>query len=110
METPFKVILPDGTIQDHSAKLDPQPAYEALRDLISPHLDGGRLEHVTVLHEGERADMFVDEDFLEKRLPFNAEATAIYRANALSWSPDVLAENLPAILGPAVLFSRRVWF
>ena len=40
----------------------------------------------------------------------NEAATAIYRNNVLSQVPGKEPETLPCIVGPAVLFSRRVWF
>lgn len=85
-------------------------AYPAIRELITPLLDGGGLEHVTVLHDGQRADMFVDDESVGKGLPRNEAATAIYRNNWLTQHPDAEPESLPAIYGPAVLFSQRVWF
>ncbi|MDB5596220.1 MAG: hypothetical protein JWM36_3181 [Hyphomicrobiales bacterium] len=67
------------------------------------------LEHVSVLIDGRPTDMFVDEDGMSKGLPVNVAATKIYRANSLLRNPDLDAEKLPKIVGPAVVFSRRVW-
>ena len=90
------------------------PGYEQLRELIEPVL-GGPLEHVSVLWNGERADMFVDElghVELTTRdpLPRNDEATAIYRANWLKQHPGTDPETLAWIAGTAILFRVRVWF
>lgn len=74
-----------------------------------PLLDGGDLEHVSVLFGGRRADMFVDDRGIEKDLPRNEAATAIYRANWLSRHPGADPESIPAIYGLAVLFDRIVW-
>lgn len=92
------------------AELPSEPGYHALKGLISPLLDGADLEHVTVLHEGTRHDMFVDEMGSVKGLPRNEPATAIYRNNWLTQHPSVDAESIAAIYGTAILFHRRVWF
>ena len=56
------------------------------------------------------ADMFVDEDGLTKRLPRNKKATAIYRNNWLTQHPNTDPESMACIVGPAVVFSARVWY
>lgn len=91
-------------------QLADDPGYPALKAIVEPFLDGGDLEHVTVLHDGKRTDMFVDECGSLKGLPRNEPATSIYRNNWLTQHPKEDPESLPAIYGPAVLFSRRVWF
>lgn len=83
--------------------------YRALRPTLVELLDDGQPEHVAVLHEGKRADMFVDEESAG-RLPRNDAATAIYRNNWLTQHPSDDPESLPAIYGPAILTSERVWF
>ncbi|MDR6954153.1 hypothetical protein J2X65_003521 [Ancylobacter sp. 3268] len=89
---------------------------------IRQHFDE-RFEHVAVLYNGERRDMFVGEtSAINGRHIRNVRATAIYRANARAqWlaglhSLDRVpvvgfnAEALPAISGPAVLFpATLVW-
>lgn len=85
------------------------PGLTALHDLLRPLLDGGQPEHVTVLWDGRRADMFVDEDGVQKRLPVNVAATAIYRAAWLRRNPGTDPNSMPAIHGTAVLFERIVW-
>lgn len=72
-------------------------------------LDGADYEHVAVLHDGKRADMFVDEESACKGLPRNEAATSVYRCNTLTQRPETDPETLPAIYGPAVLFDVRVW-
>jgi hypothetical protein len=94
---------------------DDGPGYDQLRQLIEPLLDGEPLEHVGVLWEGKRRDMFVSElghVTLEARgpLPRNEEATAIYRANWLRGHPETDPESLAFIAGTAILFDERVWF
>ena len=83
---------------------------DALRAVVEPMLYGGRLEHVSVLHEGRPTDMFVGEDSAYAGNVRNDKATKIYRANWMDQHPTTDPESLPAIYGPAVLVDRRVWF
>ncbi|MBS7703263.1 hypothetical protein [Chelatococcus asaccharovorans] len=110
MKTVFEILRADGTCETHETDLPAEPGFEALKALIEPHLEGGRMEHVSVLVQKCHCDMFVDEIGLLKDLPRNEAATEVYRANALAWNPEVDPEALPYIAGPAVLFHRRVWF
>ena len=110
MQTIITIMRPAEAPRIDSVDIPEQPHYRLLRELIVPHLNGGDLEHVTVLHDGQRADMFVDEMSAVKGLSRNEAATEIYRNNWLTQHPDEEPESLPAIYGPAVLFSRRVWF
>lgn len=110
MNTKYTVIRPDGTEQTHQIRLPAAPTLQTLRSLIVPHLNGGDLEQVGVLHNGKGTDMFVDEEGLLKRLPRNDKATAIYRAHYLKQNPGVEPEQLGFIAGTAVIFDRRVWF
>lgn len=87
-----------------------RPGYALLRELIEPMLDDARLEHVAVLYQGRRGDMFVDEIGSLRDLPVNEHATAIYRAASITQSPGLDPDSLPAIHGPAVVFDRQVWF
>lgn len=86
------------------------PGLAMLRELVEPKLDGARLEHVTVLYQDRRGDMFVDERSALRDLPRNEHATSIYRAATLRDRPETDPESLPAIYGPAVVFDRQVWF
>lgn len=110
MNTQYLVIHPDGTEQNFEIDLPEMPTLQTLRSLIVPHLAGGDLEQVGVLHDGKGTDMFVDEDGLLKELPRNDKATAIYRAHYLKRNPGVDPEQLGFIAGTAVIFNRRVWF
>ena len=72
----------------------------------------GPLEHVTVLHDGKRADMFVDEMGhvrMDGPKPRNDVATGLYRANWMAQHRGQDPEDLPFIAGNAVLFDRIVW-
>jgi len=114
MKTSIKIFRPDGTVEERDvSQLFPpmtQPGNRELRDLLMPIFNGGHMQHVTVLHNAQRADMFVDEDGHAKGLPHNEAATAIYRNNWLTHHPEDKPESLPFVVGSAVLFSRRVWF
>lgn len=109
MKTGMKIFHPDGTVDEQSVELPENPGYTHLRDLLTPLLKGGYLEHITVLHDGKRADMFVDEDGHQKRLPRNEAGTTIYRNNWLTQHPGTEPESIPYIVGTAVLFDRIVW-
>ena len=115
MKTLYHVMKPNGTMTNYTAELAEEPGYGALKALIEPYLNGGHLEHVTVLwnEEGppwERLDMFVDEDGHNKGLPRNERATQIYRNNWFTQNKNAKPEDLPHIVGPAILFALRVWF
>lgn len=110
MKTSYTVYRADGTSEELSCELPRAPIYEEIAGIVCPQLDGATLEHVAVLHEGERRDMFVDDHGSIKGLPRNEAATEIYRANSMARDPKLDPETLPAIYGPAVLFGRRIWF
>ena len=93
-------------------ELPEEPGYRDLKAVIEPLVQGGSLEHVSVLFEGRRADMFVDEYGAIRKgsrppLPINDAATAIY--HAASKARGQSAVGAPMIHGPAVLFKRIVW-
>lgn len=107
--------------QISNARMPPKPSLRDIKIVVLPLLDRGDgvprdLEHVSVLFQGERADMFVDEVGVNDGLPRNDLATDIYRANWISQHPanalraNFDPESLPHIAGTAVLFrGRRVW-
>ena len=108
--TTHYLVLPVGkTGESRQVEWPAEPGYDAIKAVINPIL-GAELEHVTVLHNGEAADMFVDEMGALKQLPRNEAVTAIYRANRLDKHPTTKPETLPAIYGTAILFARRIWF
>lgn len=108
--TTMTIMRPGAEPEERAIELAAEPGYRTLDAILRPLLDGHDLEHVTVLHSGQRADMFVDEMSAVKGLPRNEAATAIYRNNWLTQHPGEDPERLPAIYGPAILFNRRVWF
>ena len=106
----YIVIPAIGSIEQGSFIGGKQPRYHDIRGAIRNHFDEP-FEHVTVLHDGERRDMFVGEtSSINGRHIRNVRATAIYRNNILKNEPGINPESLHAISGPAVLFMSRVWF
>lgn len=118
MITRYRIMRPGELHVTGEVDWPEQPGYAAIKGLVEPIL-GGRLEHVTVLNDFDgsanerRGDMFVDEHSaidLATRMPRNEAATAIYRRATLHREPHTAPETLPAIYGPAILFSRRIWW
>ncbi|MBD8493856.1 hypothetical protein [Pseudomonas syringae] len=111
MLTDYLIIHPDGTEEAHQVDLPQDPGFESLNAIIKPIIGQNRnYEHVAVLFEGKRADMFVDEEGRLVGLQRNDSATAIYRNNTLTAHPGTDPEMLDYIVGTAMLFKRRVWF
>ena len=112
MLTGALILRADGTRETRTIELAEKPLrYAQIRVALRPLLDIGDAypEHVSVLHAGEPADMFVHEDGHSAGLPRNEAATAIYRASWLQLNPKDDPEDLPWIAGPAVIFDRIVW-
>lgn len=111
IETAYRIFpVGDAAASRHVFKWPRDPGFDLIRKLVEPLLNGAHLEHVTVMHDGKRRDMFVDDEGLLKRLPRNDRATAIYRSNWISRHPGVDPETLNWIAGPAILFERIIWF
>lgn len=111
MQTTYTLYLSDGTTQQHTVELPDTPGFHDLSKIIRPLIGKGRdFERVNVFHEGRYTDMFVDDEGVIDGLPINHAATAIYRNNVLTHVPGSVAEDQPAIHGPAVLFDQKVWF
>ena len=125
MLTKYKLILPgDATIIEAECELPREPGLDALRAIIDPliALDGQHRyhEHVSVWasyendHVYRAMDMFVDEEGLKLSRPRNERATTIYRAATMMGRTGLPVphnpESLSYIVGPAILFSRRVWY
>jgi hypothetical protein len=116
MRTFYEIITVSGMRLEREVEWPKEPRYELIRDLVCPLLGGGfePLEHVSVLHNGARADMFVSEIGRQATtergpLPINSVATDIYRANWMKQHPECDPDTLPTIAGVAVLFDRIVW-
>jgi len=108
IKTRVRIFRPGTPPEDREVEFDDD--YMGLRTVVMALLDGAHLEHVAVEYEGQRRDMFVDEIGQMKNLPVNGTATAIYRSWWLRTHPTDTAENLPDVVGPAILFlDRIVW-
>lgn len=107
MKTTYKIFRPGKEPELCSVDWPEEPGYTRIAALIDP-LVGGNLEHVSVLYEGRRADMFVDEmGHVHGLSEHNEIATKIYRNNAVSRGAK--PDSLPTIVGTAVLFDRLIW-
>lgn len=116
MKTEYTIFKPgDSAVERGEIDWPPEPGYKLIKALVESLLgDGEPLEHVSVLHDGRRRDMFVSDlghMHLTTRgpLPINDRATAIYRNNWMTRYPDSDPETLPTIAGTAILFHRIVW-
>lgn len=115
------IIPPDeepyNTIWELPASGHTPDRYMALRAKVE-EITGKPMEHVNVFHGFQSGtlrylDMFVNENghLMEPPLPLNPLATAIYRNNVLLHEPGrYRVDDLPTIVGPAVLFEDKVWF
>jgi hypothetical protein len=109
MKTKYTIFYPDGTEVSVDVDWPENPGYRQICALVRPLLNDAEMEHVTVLHKGKRADMFVDEMGSIRALPACEKATEIYRSAWLARHPDAFPGDLAAIYGVAVLFHRIVW-
>lgn len=104
----FLVIPPIGDTLVVSLVRAQRMANGWLQDAIGHHFDEP-FEHVAVLYEGARRDMFVGEtSSINGRHIRNVRATEIYRHNALTRAPRLDLESMPPISGPAVLFPDEI--
>ena len=87
-----------------------RPEFEWFKTFLEPYFKNAHFEHVNVLFDGRHTDMFVDEIGLLRGLPINPQATEIYRADAIARYPKINPNSLPIIVGPAVVFAKKVWF
>lgn len=109
--TDYRIIPPgDGPEINGSVDWPKDPGFGLINALVQPLISCDNIEHVTVLHDGARCDMFVDDIGRLKGLPRNDRATAIYRNNQMTRHPDTDPESMPFVAGIAVLFYKRVWF
>lgn len=108
---PMFIIEPSGSITERYV-----PRLPDLRQLQNEYLNGEWGEHVTVLWNGKRAHMFVDETGALKLLEPNAKATAIYHnatrsrakltlyGNLQDKPDDYMLADAPLIYGRAVFW------
>lgn len=104
----YTVYQPSGEMQRGLVEWPEEPGYTKIAALIEP-IVGGPIEHVTVLHNSKRADMFVDEMGHMRTggpKPLNEAATRIYYAASRARG-DEPGDHY--IAGPAVLFDEEVW-
>lgn len=101
----YLVIPVLGSIETRSiAVWHDRKAFDLLKGSIGPLFDEP-FEHVAVLYNDHRCDMFVGEtSSINGRHIRNVRATEIYRNNTMTHHPGTDPESLPAISGPAVLF------
>lgn len=109
MKTAITIFRPAQAPQRKAIELPDTPGIDRLHDILDPILGTRDFEHVYVLHDGHRADMFVDETGHWKGLPRNEDATRIYRTAWMARYPSADIESLPEIVGTAVLFDNEVW-
>ena len=110
MITKYTIFRTDGTEKEGEVDWPYEPGYKRIASLVEPII-GGNLEHVSVLFRDKAADMFVDElGHVRKEgpKPYNKAATYIYQTYSVS--KGVLPEELPIIVGDAVVFGRQVWY
>jgi hypothetical protein len=122
--TRYRVILPEHkSFSDSEVKTvewPREPGLDRQNEVKSLVFGKDWTEHVSVWEDfdGGKAfkalDMFVDENGLLKGLPRNELATLSYRRACMMGKTVVPAprdpEQLNFIIGPAILFDRRVWF
>lgn len=120
-------------LQWTDVSLPPEPSLDQIKTYITPTVP--RFERVAVLFQGHPADMFVDANGHALDLPRNEAATMIYRTNGvvrrlieadpslrgltieemcrralIVTGEEIATSQAPSIVGPAVLFEKRVWF
>ncbi len=111
MKTDYTIYRTDGTQEQGTIDWPEDPGFDRIDAVVAPIINvvRGHWEHVSVLHNDEPHDMFIDETGQLKGLPLNVAATAIYRNYSIK-KRGADAEDLPTIVGAAVLFHRRIWF
>lgn len=111
MKTIATIYRPDGTEETQEVDWPREPGFKRLDEFLAPLIgvDSANWEHVSVLWNDKALDMFVDENGQSNGLSHNAKATEIYRNNAVK-RMGKKTEDLPDIVGIAVLFDRRVWY
>lgn len=95
-----------GVEEIETREVEKPVGYHKIAALVEP-LIGARLEHVSVLFEGRRADMFVGDESALDGSPVNEAATRIYHAASLARGQDMT--GAPPIYGVAVVCSEIVW-
>lgn len=108
--TTMTIYRPCGAIEARSVHLDHALTYDELRAALRPVFGEHHPQRIRVEVRGRVGDMFVDERGHELGLRPNKAATEIFRRTSLDLPSDSELRNVATIVGPAVLFSRQVWF
>jgi hypothetical protein len=116
MMTAYQVFFANGSVLHGSVLWPEMPAADEVSALVAPLLDRP-MHHLAVVYGGVVRDMFVGDRRRERMYlrtgaglgELNEAATAIYREAILSKFPGENEDDLPNIVGPAVLFDRLVW-
>jgi len=109
----IRIFYPDGRDEIEEVKCRPVNVDDIHR-IVDPII-GKPLEHVNVYWPFTSAvprylDAFVNEDGHRRRLPLNRKATLIYHNNTRVHRPNEYEpKTMPVIVGPMVLFQRKVW-
>lgn len=104
------VYHPCGEIEACAVRLDVAPSYDDLRAAMRSVFGEHHLQHLRVVLGGRYGDMFVDERAHDLGLPVNLAATELLRKAIAAVPAQAEVSDLPMIAGPAVVFSRQVWF
>ena len=123
MQVSYTVFQPDGTTANGHIEVpddiaDPEStstSYDAIKAVMDPILGEGQwFEHVTVWWTGQQLDMFVDENGHARGLSRNEKATEIYRSAMMMGKTGLPIpkdpEAIAFVVGPAVLFEKRIWY
>ena len=108
--TTMTIYRPAEAPTTQTVVLSEAPTYDELRKVLRPIFGEHHVQRITVLHGGRPSDMFVDERSHELGLPLNEVATQIYWSSSPDQDLGDGSRDCAAIAGPAVTFSRRVWF
>src|SRR4051794_12592363 len=108
--TCMTIYHPCGEIEARAVHLDATPTYDELRTALRPVFGEHHPQRIRIVRGGRLGDMFVDERGHELGLPGNEAATAILRQALAEMPSQSELRDLAMIAGPAVVFSRQVWF
>lgn len=105
----YSIIFTDGHVVRRVVNWPAAPSADQLRKVVGGYLNGRGVEHMTVIHEGRRKDLFTSIPSPLDPQPINAAATEIYASAWLERHPSADPDDVPPLRGIAVLFHRKVW-